>query len=164
MRAARALLLAAALAFAAEPAIAAPTPNSVVTPQTPNNGLQNFVQGTDATATYKTVYTAGGNGSKCVGLIETNNDGSATHLVTIAITNGGTDYVIVAVTTASNDGNGAGVPPKNLLATSNLPGLAIDSDGMPYLILKSGDTLRAQYSTSLTLTTRINLVATCADF
>ena len=36
---------------------AAVTPNSDVTPQTPNNGKVQFLQGTDSAGTYKTLYT-----------------------------------------------------------------------------------------------------------
>ena len=52
----------------ASPAFAAVTANSVVTAQTPNRGVVQFLQGTDSAGTYKTLYTAGTNGSICFGL------------------------------------------------------------------------------------------------
>lgn len=50
------------------PAHAATTPNSIITVQTPNRGIVQFLQGTDTAGTYKTIYTAGANGSKMTGL------------------------------------------------------------------------------------------------
>ena len=160
----RPLALAAALSLFASTALAAVTANSVVTPQTPNRGIVQFLQGTDSAGTYKTLYTAGSNGSKCSALWETNNDGSATHLVTVEIVNGGVNYGGVAVTTASNDGYANATPAKNFMAPSNWPGLPLDSDGNPFFFLASGDTLKATFATALTASKWINLAVICADF
>src|ERR1700727_2044141 len=70
----RKLLVIAILICAAQFAHAATTPNSVVTAQTPNRGVVQFLQGTDSAGTYKTLYTAGANGSKCNAMWSTNND------------------------------------------------------------------------------------------
>ena len=145
-------------------ASAATTPNSFVSPQTPNRGIVQFLQGTDSAGTYKTLYTGGSNGSKCFGLWETNNDASATHLITVQVVNGGVKYGGVAVTTASSDGFVNGVPPKNLMSPSNWPGLPLDSDSNPYFILASGDTLQATFATALTSTDLIDLISVCSDF
>lgn len=146
--------------LAAWPACAAVTANSVVTAQTPNRGVVQFLQGTDVAGTYKTLYTAGANGSKCQALWENNNDASATHLVTVEIVNSAVKYGAVAVTTAVNDGYANGVPPKNLM----WGGLPIDSDGNSFFFLASGDTLQATFATALTSSTKINLVTICADY
>lgn len=155
---------AAALAFASGQALSAVTPNSIVTPQTPSRGVVQFLQGTDSAGTYKTLYTAGSNGSKCIAIWETNNDGSATHLITVEIVNSSVKYGGVAVTTASNDGYANSTPAKNLMSTANWPGLPIDSDGNPFFFLASGDTLQATFATALTSSTKVNLVAICADY
>ncbi len=156
--------LAAALLLAAAPALAAVTANSIVTPQTPSRGIVQFLQGTDSAGTYKTLYTAGSNGSRCNAIWETNNDGSATHLITIEIVNGGVKFGGVAFNTASNDGYANATPPKNAMDPSVWIGLPRDSDGNPFIALNSGDTLQATFATALTASDKINLVASCADY
>lgn len=159
------LACASALLFALSlPALAAVTPNSVVTAQTPNRGIVQFLQGTDTAGTYKTLYTAGSSGSKCFALWETNNDASATHLVTVQIVNSAVKYGGVAVTSVLSEGFANGVPAKNFFSSSIWPGLPMDSDGNPYLLLVSGDTLQATFATALTSTDVLNLTAVCVDF
>jgi hypothetical protein len=157
-------LLSLALAFAAVPALAATTPNSIITAQTPNRGVVQFLQGTDTAGVYKTLYTAGANGSKCFALWESNDDGSATHLVNVQIVNNSVKYGGVAITTASNDGTAASTPAKNFLSPSVWPGLPTDGNGNPYILLVSGDTIQATFATALTSAKTVNLVATCVDF
>lgn len=166
MRTRALVLIAALLAFAFAPSLAwaAVTPNSVVTPQTPNRGLCQFLQGTDTAGVYKTCFTAGSNGSKCLAMWENNNDGSATHLVTVQIVNGGVKYGGVAVTTALSDGFATGIPAKNLMSSLVWPGLPVDSDGVPFFFLASGDTVQATFATALTSSTLINVVLVCTDF
>lgn len=160
----RFLLLLLLCCFLPVYAFAAVTANSIVTPQTPNRGLVQFLQGTDVAATYKTLYTAGANGSKCNAMWSTNNDGSATHLLTIQIVNGGVKYGGTAVTTASNQGFANGTAPLNLMSAGNWPGLSLDSEGNPYLLLNNGDTVQATFATALTAATLVNIVVHCADF
>jgi len=148
----------------AAPTFAAVTGNNVVTAQTPNRGIVQFLQGTDAAGTYKTLYTAGTNGSRCNAIWTTNNDGSATHLITLQIINGGVKYGGVALTSVNSAGFANGMPAQSLLSSANWPGLPIDSDGNPYVQLVSGDTLQATYATTLTSTDLINIVASCSDF
>jgi hypothetical protein len=150
------------LSLVAGPAAAATTPNSFVTPQTPNRGVVQFLQGTDSAGTYKTLYTAGSSGSRCYGIWSTNNDGSATHLITVQIVNGGVKYGGVAVTTVQTAGFANGVTPQNLLTL--WPGLPVDQYGNNYLQLVSGDTLQATFATALTTSELINIVASCSDF
>jgi hypothetical protein len=50
------------------------------------------------------------------------------------------------------------------MSTTLWPGLPVDSDGNPYIILVSGDTLQATFATALTSTDFVNIVAQCADF
>jgi hypothetical protein len=146
------------------PAGATVTANSIVTAQTPNRGVVQFLQGTDTAGTYKTLYTAGSNGSKCFGMFETNNDASATHLITVQIVNGGKSYGGMAITTASSDGFANAVPAKSLMASGNWPGLPLDQYGNPYLQLISGDTIQATFATALTSTDLINIYVACVDY
>jgi len=155
-------LIAACLLASSPAAWAAVTVNSVVTAQTPNNGKQNFAQGTDSAGTYKTIYTAGANGSKCNGLVIANNDPSATHVITLEIVNGGTSYPLATfVTTSPTSGQYSTV---NAINSTNWPGLPLDSDGNPYVQLISGDTLKATFATALTSSDQIEVFAACADF
>jgi hypothetical protein len=156
--------LAAAILFVAAAAQAATTPNSWITAQTPTEGRVQFLQGTDSAGTYKTVYTAGTNGSRCLALWSTNNDASATHLLTVQIVNGGVKYGGTSLTTVSNAGFANGTPPQNLLAAAVWPGLAQDGNGNPFIMLASGDTLQETFATALTSTDLINTIATCEDF
>ena len=94
----------------ASSAFAAVTPNSVVTAQTPNRGITQFLQGTDSAGTYKTVYTAGANGSKITGLFMNNNDALATHLVTCQIVNTAVKYGGAALTSVVSAGFATAVP------------------------------------------------------
>lgn len=153
-----------ALAITTAPALATVTANSVITAQTPNRGIVQFLQGTDSAGTYKTLYTSGANGSKCNAMWSTNDDGSATHLVTVQIVNGGIKFGGMAITTTSSQGFANAVPAINLMSSANWPGLALDSDGNPFIMLITGDTIQATYATALTASTRINIVATCVDF
>lgn len=150
--------------FISSQAFAATTPNSVITAQTPNRGIVQFLQGTDVAGTYKTAYTAGTNGSKITGLYTNNNDGSATHLITCQIVNGGVKYGGVALTSVSNAGFASGTPAQALLSVTLWPGLPVDSDGNNFLYLVSGDTLQCTYATALTASTLINIVTIAADF
>lgn len=154
------------------PALATTTPNSIITAQTPTRGVVQFLQGTDTAGNYKTLYTAGANGSKCFGLWETNNDASATHLVTVQVSSSTTGhcspatscYGGAAVTSASNDGFANGVPAKNLMSSTNWPGLPLDGNSNPFVYLKSGDTLEATFATALTSSDWLNLTSVCVDF
>ena len=150
-------LLSASLALAV-------TPNSIVTMQEPKVGVAQFVQGTDNAGTYKTLFTAGASGSKCNGLWSTNDDGTATHVVTIQLTRGGLRYGGVAFTTTLSQGFSPAAPALNVLNPTLWPGLPLDSDGNPYIQLQTGDSLQATYATALTAGTRISLVISCGDF
>lgn len=158
------LLLGVSLAAIAIALGGATTPNSFVTPQTPNRGIVQFLQGTDSPATYKTLYTAGTNGSRCYGMVMNNNDGSATHLVTVQLVNGAVKYGGVALTTISNAGFSSANPPQSLMSVTVWPGLSVDQYGNPYIQLISGDTIQATFATALTSSTLINIQITCSDF
>lgn len=143
-------------------ASAAVTANSVVTAQTPNNGKQNFVQGIDSAGTYKTIYTAGANGSRCNGIVVANDDASATHVVTFEIVNGGTSYHYMTFTTTSPASGSYSTV--SALSNTIWPGLPIDSDANAYIQLVSGDVLKATFATALTSADEIDVFASCSDF
>jgi hypothetical protein len=124
------------------------TQNSVATLiRQPQNGK---VQIANADAqNQKTVYTGGGNGSKVSSLIAVSSDTSARD-VQVSITNGGTSYPLGTVSVVAGAGNSSGVNSVNLLDPTRLLGLALDSDGNPYIFLVSGDTLTVSALTTVT--------------
>jgi hypothetical protein len=167
-----AAILAIAVCGTAEAAV---TSNNPITPQVINRGIVQFLQGTDVAGTYKTLYTAGANGSRCVAIMTTNNDGSATHLLTFQVVNSAVKYGGAAITTISSAGFANGAPAQLItkipayspwIPTTGLPlwPLPEDSDGNGYLQMISGDTLQVTFATNLTAATLINVYASCVDF
>ena len=159
-----ALALSAIIACAAPPLNAAVTANKIITLQTPSRGVVQFLQGTDSAGTYKTLYTGGSNGSKCIAIWMTNNDASATHLVTVQVVSSSVKYGGAALATKTSAGFTDGNPAQPVMTPAVWPGLPLDSDGNSFLFLASGDTLQATFATALTSSDVINLVAICADF
>jgi hypothetical protein len=157
--------LALCLALPWLPASAGTTPNSIVTPQTPNRGILQFTSSSSA-GTYGTLYTAGANGSKCYAVTSSNTDSSTTHLLTLGVFNGGTQYSQVSVTSVENAGNANATAPQNLFSTTiwSNGGLPQDSEGNYYLLLISGDTLEATFATGISSGKVVNLYAQCVDF
>ena len=156
--------VASAVASLSSQAIAATTPNSLVTPQTPNRGIVQFLQGTDNAGTYKTLYTAGANGSRCYGMLLNSNDTSTTHLVTVQIVNTAVKYGGAALTAGLSAGFANGSAAQPIMSSSVWPGLPADQYGNPYLQLISGDTVQATFATTLTTSASINLYVVCNDF
>lgn len=163
----------AALALCGLFFLAATTPNSIITPQTPNLKAVSFVQGTDVAGTYKTVYAGGTNGSKITALWLTSNDGSASHLINIQISSSSSAhcspqsgcYAGMAITLPVNAGFANGAPAVNALSATNWPGLPVDSDGNPYIYLPSTSyTIEMTFTTALTASTDVNGIAIGADF
>jgi hypothetical protein len=112
----------------------------------------------------KTVYTAGGSGSKVTSLLAVSTDTSARD-VQISITNGGTSFPIGTVSVTAGAGNSSGVNSVNMLNATNIPGLAFDSDGNPYIHLINGDTLTVSALTTVTSGKLITVTAaTAGDF
>lgn len=109
-----------------------------------------------------TAYTAGSNGSKVVSLFATSTDTSPQTL-TIFITNTSVNYEIGCVSIPAGAGTTTTVAPINLISQGNLPGLAIDNDGNPYINLVSGDTLTVQLG-AITATKHVNVHAIGGDF
>jgi hypothetical protein len=151
---------------------AAVTTNAVVYPQLPNVGKVQFLQGTDAAGTYKTLYTAGTNGSICFGMWMTNSEASTTHVVTIQVVNGAVKYGGAAPTTVAGAGFGSTVAlanPQSVIGSAPAyglwTGLPVDANGNNFLALVSGDTIQATFTTAFVTTgAAINLRVDCNDF
>lgn len=151
------LLLTASLAFAVT------TPNSFISPQTINRGILQFTNSSSA-GTYSTLYTSGLNGSRCYGLYATSSD-ATNHALTVQFVTGGTRYGGMTINTGTTlPGFANAVPPLNLLSTGNWPGLPVDEKGNPFIQLVTPDTIQATFTTAITSSTFVNLVAFCSDF
>lgn len=142
----------------------ATTPNSIVTPQTPNRGIVQFLQGTDTAGTYKTLYTAGANGSRCYAIVSTNTDTTAVHSLTVQVVNSTTKYGGANILTISNSGFTSTAEAQPMTTPAVWPGLPVDQYGNPYIQMISGDTLQATFGTALSTGTLINIYASCSDF
>jgi len=175
-------LVSAVLLLVGRPAFAAVTANSIVSPQTPNAAVVQFLQGTDTAGTYKTLYTGGSNGSICYGIGTSNTDAGvvAGHLLTIQVVRSGTKYGGTALQTipsagfvAGSGGAGTSTPPQVL--TGNISGtgpntsvwasLPVDNLGNYIVQLGSAnDSIQVTYATALTSAAVINVYAVCNDF
>lgn len=141
------------------------TANSAVTPQTPKNCWANFIQGTDAAGTWKTLYIAGANGSKVFGIVGVTNDGTA-HAASLRLNAGGTTALapFVTQTVSINAGNASGTIGQALLTTTQIGGLGIDQNGNLFLALAASDTLQATYATTLGSSSTLSVFGIAADF
>ena len=135
--------------------------NVPIFPQAPKNGKVQIVNA-DGT-TLKTVYTADTDGTKITGLIATSTDSSA-RVLEWGVENGGTFFQMGCVNVPIDAGFVIGTPAVNVFNLTNNPGLPIDNDGQPYVLLISGDTLRVRVQSAVTSTETIHVVAIGADF
>jgi len=103
--------------------------------KTPNWGAVQITTGTGS-STIVTVYTGGTNGSKISALIVTANTTGAFD-IQFGVSSGGTFYLYNALSVPAAAGSSDATPPLNLLSASNTPGLAVDSDGNPFIFLPS---------------------------
>lgn len=147
----------------AAPALAAVTPNSFVSPQTPNRGILQFTNASTP-GTYGTLYTAGTNGSRCYSLWTTNSESTTTHLLTVQLVSSGTKYGGASITSNASAGFSAATPAQAVMAPATWPGLPVDQYGNPYVQLNNGDTLQATFTTTITSPQTLNFVASCSDF
>ena len=109
------------------------------------------------------LFIAGPNGSKVFAIIATSTD-SIQHDVNISIVSALGSFPVTELGTASvpaGAGQTSAVPPANLLTAANFPGLPLDSDGNPYILLAANDKL---YSQIFNFTGTITYVAFGGDF
>lgn len=133
----------------------------------PNMGLVQITTGTGSSGLV-TVYTGGSsNGSKVVGLSATCTTTSAFD-IQWGITNTSVFYMLGTVSLPAGSGSTNSIVSVNLMNTTSVPGLTIDSDGNPFFFLRSSlDTLQAKMpatSSTWAAGTVVSLVATVSDF
>jgi hypothetical protein len=140
-------LLALLLPFAAE---AATTPNTFTAPITPNMVVSQFTSSSSA-GTYVTVYTAGANGDVLNAIEVSTNDNTATaHVFTCGIFASTTQYVSTSFTLVKPATNTYIGTTTNVLSTTNWPGLPVDQNGNPYLMIPANDTVQCTFATAIT--------------
>lgn len=112
----------------------------------------------------KTIATGGTNGSKVNAIVVSSSD-TAARDVSWGITNTSIFYVMGTVTIPITAGQIAATPAVNLLDITKTPGLPIDADGNPYILLaSSSDTLQIKALTTVTAAKEIDVSAVGADF
>ena len=156
----------AALLLGAQSALAAVSPNSFVTTQTPNRGYVGLTSSSSLNA-YSTLYTAGANGSRCYSISATSTD-SVAHNVAVQVQNSGNIvyHLSVAVGIAAGSppisGGGPAVP---ILTSTVSTGLPVDQYGNQYLQLASGDSLTAALTyTAISASQVVDIYAVCSDY
>lgn len=159
-------ILAAALAalFVAGPALAAPTPNSVVTPQTPGYDQAQIVNATGTgLVTFATGGAGGGsNGSKIESMLCSNTD-TAGYSLQIWRVHSATNYLIATVSIPASAGNIAGILPVPVIAPGNIPG-PLDGPGNRYLTVASGDTIQIGVTGAVTSGKALSCTGHQVDF
>jgi hypothetical protein len=116
-------------------------PNSVVTPQAVQNGSNQF---SDANGTVlQTLITAGANGT-FIRALTVATDNTANRRFELWINNGSVDRLFGSVTVLALAGSDGIVPIKNVLNSTDFPGLPTDALGNPFFFLKNGWLLKAK--------------------
>lgn len=129
--------------------------------QTPKLGLQQILNA-NGTALL-TVVTGGTNGTKVTSLTLTSSDTSQ-RIIQVWVTRSGTSYLLGSVTVAASSGFDGATSVVSVLSSTLIPGLPVDNDGQPYLLLMSGDTLQIGSTTTVTSGKIIYATAVEADF
>ncbi len=160
-------LLALALLCAPIGAFAAATPNSFVTAQTPRAYKVNIVNASGivtlaAVTNYLTLAQGGTNGTIINGVLCTSND-TATHNLVLGVIRSSTLYPLgVFAVAAGSTTSLAQVTP---FSVPGIPGLPLDPDGNPYLILESSDALSVGVlTTAVTAALAISCTTNGADY
>lgn len=131
-------------------------PSFVGTVRTPCAQIVN----SDST-NFKTVYTAGTNGSRIENLGATNSDAANAYTLQLAIRKGGTDYVLGEVALPTGAGTNGSTKAVNLLNETDLPQI---SNTLNAFFLESGCELRAKSKTTVSGVNVINIVACAGDY
>lgn len=106
--------------------------------KTPNNAATQITTGTGS-STLVTVYSGGTNGSKIPALIATSVGTTAAFDVVWGVSSGGPFYTYDDTSIPVGAGSSNVTPPVNLISASNIPGLAVDSDGNAFIFLASSN-------------------------
>jgi hypothetical protein len=99
---------------------------------------------------------------KVLGIICSNTDPSNSYNVHFTIMRESGTYPLVTITVPADAGNAVGKAAKAVVTPANIPGLPMDAERNPYLILDLSDTLQMAADTIVTNGKRISCIAiTC---
>jgi len=117
-------------------------------PQSIVNDVLAIVNATGTTVT--TLVTAGSNGTKIESLNLSNTDAGSAYVVQLFVVVSSTNYLIGTVNVPLSSGNTVAAPAVSALTRANIPALAIDANGNPYLYLASGSSLALAVTVAIT--------------
>ena len=142
------VLLALLLPFTAE---AATTPNTFVAPVFPNIPSPTQFTSSSSAGTYATVYTAGVNGDVLNAILVSTNDNTAVaHVFTCGVFVSTTQGESTTFTMVKPGANTYAGTTANVLSTTNWPGLPLDQNGNPYLMVPANATVQCTFATAIT--------------
>lgn len=136
--------------------------STTATPIFPQTIACTFYQFTNSTGTtIESFWTGSANGMVINSIIVTSTDTVARDLL-LYFTVGATNYLFGSVSIpagAGNAGNPATIPSVNLLGSSQLPGIARDSNGNPFLQVPAGQVFSLAMGTTITSGKLVNVTA-----
>lgn len=132
-------------------------PSFIATPQTPVAQFENA----DGT-TFKTLHTAGADGTRIDTLIGTSTDTAAAYVVQLALQKSAVDYVIGEVTIPIGSGTNGTAKSVAMLNPTDIPGLVYTEGGS--LFLATGVALRARVKTAVSGSFKVQIVGCAGDY
>lgn len=97
--------------------------------------------------------------AKVISILCSNSDSANSYNVHFSIVRASNTYPLVTVTVPAGAGDAVGNAAKAVVTPENIPGLPIDAERNPYLILDLSDTLQMAIDTTVTNGKRISCVA-----
>ncbi|APW37171.1 hypothetical protein RD110_08130 [Rhodoferax koreense] len=132
-------------------------PSFIATPRTPAVAFVNA----DGT-TFKTVFSAGINGSRVDSLFGASTDTAGFYVMQLAVQKSGVDYPIGEVTIPIGAGTNGAAKSVALLNPTDIPGLTYTESGALYL--ETGCALRARVKSAVGGSFSIALVGVAGDY
>ena len=126
-----------------------------------NSSLTTFANADGTTA--KQIFVAGANDTNLRFAQACSTDTSAVNLQ-LFVRRSGTNYLIGTVNIPTLSGTNGTAAAKNLLNTTDLPGLCFDAVQHPILPLKAADELWAAPVSTITATKTVTVICTGDDF
>lgn len=130
-------------------------------PQTIKNTAITILPAT--ASAFVTAYTGGTNGSKVENWIISSTD-TTTRDLQVSFTISAATNLMTTINIPVNAGNTNAIPSINMLTQTQLPGLARDSNGNPYLYIASGTTLQISSTTTVTAAKVITSIVQAGDY
>lgn len=133
------------------------TPTFVTTPKI---GVAKFTSADLANAK-KTLITAGANGSKVTSLTITSTD-TSDRIANVWLTRSAVSYLLASNMILAGSGSDGVLSSVDVM--DRWAGMPYDSNGLPYILLESGDTLQVSLTTVVTAAKAVDIAAIGAHF